>query len=44
MSQRRSSRVGRKETLGSALDSWAGLTGDFDQVWLFGRKEVLGVF
>ena len=38
MSQMRRSRVESKETLSSALDSWAELAGDFEQVWWFGRK------
>lgn len=42
MSQLRRNGVENKETLGSALDSWAELTGGFDQVGCFGGKK--GVF
>lgn len=44
MSQLRRNGVESKETLGSALDSWAELTGGFDQVWYFGEKRVCFFF
>lgn len=39
MSQLRRNGVESKEALGSVLDSWAELTGGFDQVGCFGGKK-----
>lgn len=44
VSQLRRSRAGSKETLGSALDSWAELMGGFELSVVVWEKRALGLF